>query len=586
LSHVSYQCGSRRRPIKRKAIGCSSAEIQLRIGEGAKKTVHWAILRLRNARAPPQMSTMPRISSLSLVTKPPREEEVSTPSEARTQLDEAFEAVRKLVEQWATTSEDVTFRAFEKALVTAVLAVGRAAIVSFLTLREYKVAGETADDVERGGRRFRKAPAIARNLTTMFGVVRYTRLYMREVTQGKRRGFHPLDMALGLLPDRLSWNVLALAVRLATKLSFAEARSTLSQFVPNAPSTEVIEKAVLGLGRYTAEWFEHAPAPDDDGDVLVIMIDSKGAPTATDTELSRRRGKRKKRRLPKSPRHRGRARRGRRPKKPRRKKGDKSKNAKMATMVVMYTLKRHGSHLLGPINRKVYASFAPKKHALVVARREADKRGFGQDSGKLVQLVTDGDQDLACYAKEYLPNALHTMDVMHVIERLWSAGECIHREGTSELQAWVETQKDRLYRGRVDLIVRELRRRFEATPKTGPGNRGKRKRLAGILRYIEKREGQMPYDELIDQDLELGSGSVEGAVKNVIGKRFDHGGMRWIKERAEALLQLRCIEVNGDWDAFIDRVHDQMRGNAIRDGTPRRLQSSSPNPLPSIQEAA
>ena len=42
------------------------------------------------------------------------------------------------------------------------------------------------------------------------------------------------------------------------------------------------------------------------------------------------------------------------------------------------------------------------------------------------------------------------------------------------------------------------------------------------------------------------TGTVEGVVNYVIAKRFDSGGMRWIKERAEHLLQLRCIEVNGD----------------------------------------
>ena len=199
--------------------------------------------------------------------------------------------------------------------------------------------------------------------------------------------------------------------------------------MPDAPSTEVIEQAVLGLGRHTADWFEQVPAPDGDGEVLVIMIDSKGAPTATDSELSRRRGERRHRRLPASPRHRGRHRRRRWGKKPRRKKGDKSKNARIATMVVMFTLKRHGTKLLGPINRKLYASFAPKRHAFAIARRDATKRGFGPGAGKLIQIVTDGDPDFATYATEYFPEAMHTVDVMHVIEKLWAAGECCFFEG-------------------------------------------------------------------------------------------------------------------------------------------------------------
>jgi len=31
----------------------------------------------------------------------------------------------------------------------------------------------------------------------------------------------------------------------------------------------------------------------------------------------------------------------------------------------------------------------------------------------------------------------------------------------------------------------------------------------------------------------------------VLAKRCDHGGMRWIKERVQAVTQLRCIVVNG-----------------------------------------
>ena len=137
---------------------------------------------------------------------------------------------------------------------------------------------------------------------------------------------------------------------------------------------------------------------------------------------------------------------------------------------------------------------------------------------------------------------------MHVVEKLYEAAGAIHREGSQELHEWASDQKDRLYTGRIDEIIDELRRALDARPKTGPGNKGKRERLADIIRYLDKRKHQMNYDELARQDLELGSGAVEGAVKHVIGYRFDHGGMRWIRERAEALLQLRCIEINGDWD--------------------------------------
>jgi len=81
--------------------------------------------------------------------------------------------------------------------------------------------------------------------------------------------------------------------------------------------------------------------------------------------------------------------------------------------------------------------------------------------------------------------------------------------------------------------------------------------LEKIRNYLNKRIDNIDYKTLQEQDLEISSGAVEGAVNYVIAKRFDSGGMRWIKERAEALLQLRCVEVNDDWDAFIDFVHDK-----------------------------
>lgn len=523
---------------------------------------------------------------LTLTCNPSDDSACRTPKVLRKDALDAAKELISMAEEWAVRPE-VSFKTFESELRPVLFALARAAITLFLARREEWLMKTQPAPVEVGDRQFRLAPAIARNLATLFGVVRYKRTYMREVADGPRRGFFPLDVDLGLTSDRISFNVLSRATLLATKLSFAEARSTLQMFVPNTPSTEVIEQAVLGLGRHTADWFTSQPPPEDDGDVLIIMFDGKGAPMATETELDRRRGKRKKRRKAPSPRHRGRLGRKRHPKKPRRKKGDKSKNAKMATMVVMYTLKRSGKKLLGPLNRRVYASFAAKRHAFEFARREADKRGFPEDSGKLVQLVTDGDQDLATYGSEYFPSATHTIDIIHVIEKLWQAGECLFREGSSELQAWIDQQKDRLYRGEIDDILDELWCRLEATPKTGPGNKGRRKRLDAVGQYIANRGAErMNYDELLAQDLEISTGMIEGAIKNVIGRRFDFGGSRWIKERAEALLQLRCIEVNGDWEAFMSYVHDRLRAETKDTVIHLRVQSRTPADLPVVKKAA
>ena len=64
-------------------------------------------------------------------------------------------------------------------------------------------------------------------------------------------------------------------------------------------------------------------------------------------------------------------------------------------------------------------------------------------------------------------------------------------------------------------------------------------------------------------------GQVEGAVRHVVGERLDCAGMRWTPERAEALLHLRCLEINGAWDKFFAWLQqgwcDRLaKGEAVR----------------------
>lgn len=252
----------------------------------------------------------------------------------------------------------------------------------------------------------------------------------------------------------------------------------------------------------------------------------------------------------------------------------------------MYTLKygrdaKGETVLLGPINRWVYASYAPKRHAFAVARREADKRGFPAESERIIQIVTDGDEDLERYRREIFPDAVHTLDIMHALQYVYKAGGCLYREGSSELQSWFDRKKALLYDGKAKKLLADLKRhRSRDIPRTGPGTKAKRDKLTKVIDYLEKRIDMMEYDLLRAEDLEIASGSVEGAVKHVVAKRFDNGSMRWIKERAEALLQLRAIEINGHWDKFIAFVHARVLETQVAEMDLTRLLTDKPAPLP------
>jgi len=542
-----------------------------------------------------QRPPMPKITrptaQLSLVMTPRRDaaRDDFSLAERLEHLDEALAKVRELALFWPTTRSDELFEDFEVLLRELLCGVGRAGSELMLGAAEAKDHRERPRKYAIGSTTYRMSTPEPRSFNTWFGVVRYSRSYARPVDGGV--GHYPLDFELGLLGDRISPNLLSTGARLATRMSFAEAREVLGWFVPQPPSTEVLEQAVLGLGRHTAGWFEVAPVPEDDGEVLVIMLDGKCVPTARASELQKRRGKRSERAPAASPRHRGRDMRKKRGRAPRRKKGDKSKNGKQVMMVVTYTLKREGRLLLGPLHRRMYASFGKKRHAFEYALEEAKRRGFGKGTDKTVQIVTDGDPDLHLYTDEYFstvdfPNRVATVDVVHVLEKLWDAGRARHREGSKALAAWVRVQENRLYGDKATLVLDELRVWLAETPKTGPGNKGRRKRLSDAIRYLERRLDKVAYGTYRAQDLEVGTGQVEGAIKYVIAKRCDHGGMRWIRQRAQAVIQLRCVDVNGHWHEFVRWALARLRAAALAGGRRARLQTNTPAKLPSVAHAA
>ena len=73
-------------------------------------------------------------------------------------------------------------------------------------------------------------------------------------------------------------------------------------------------------------------------------------------------------------------------------------------------------------------------------------------------------------------------------------------------------------------------------------------------RWERSDRNRMPYAAFIADGLDIGSGAVEGAIRNVVRVRLDGPGARWGLKRAEHVLHLRCILVSGLWDRFSKQV--------------------------------
>jgi hypothetical protein len=479
-------------------------------------------------------------------------------------------------------TSDASFWLFEKQLLVRMATLGVLLIRLFLTARHERLDLKPYLD----NARYRIGDDYAeRTLKTFHGEVTYGRQYLISRRGGD--GLFPLDAELGLTIDRLSPWVMQWVARLATRMSFNASRMVCKAVLHWAPATETIEQVVLGMGRAAAPFMKQLKAPDNDGEVLVIEVDGKCPPTATDAELAKRRGKRK----PKHEascecgcqRHRGQAKRQARGRKKRRKKGDKSKNGKEVSVVVMYTLKRgKDGRLHGPMNKKMYATFAGRAAAAAWARAEATKRGFGPKTKKTVQIVVDGAKGLKHQLEPLFPKAIFTLDVCHVIERLWTLGRHDHAEGSAELQACVDEWKSLVYAGRAKELVERLETMLGETSLHGPGTKGRRAALSEQIGYLKPRLEMMRYKEWIEADLVIASGQVEGAVRHLVGERFDCAGMRWTQAKAEALLHLRCIELNGDWQKYVSWFQGKTL-RRLRGGQRVKVQTDQPLPL---QQAA
>src|SRR3954447_21798627 len=232
---------------------------------------------------------------------------VDCPSTVEDLRHQAHERLDEILAFCSNETGPASFLEFETALLGLLRSLGCVLIQLFLRARHDRL-----DPVDWHARGYRTAdPAAERTLKTSCGEVTYPRAYLVP-RSGGGVGVHPLDVALGLTRDGFSPLIIGWFCRLATRVSFHVASELGGMFLGAAPPASAIEQWVLGLARPAYVYLSNGPLPEDEGEVLVIEIDGKPAPTATEQELARRRGPRAQHKQGcQCQRHRGRAKRGR-----------------------------------------------------------------------------------------------------------------------------------------------------------------------------------------------------------------------------------------------------------------------------------
>lgn len=463
----------------------------------------------------------------------------------------------------ARSATTASLNDIETSLWRALLALGRALIALYLAR---VVARPRSTDYVHDGAKFVLAETATSEIGTRFGKVVFERPVGRRVGWRRSTCDRPIDRALGLCGGFSLATVMSVT-RLCAQLAFANARTSFAQFCEWSPSQRATLRMVDAVGAQARPFLEGASVPDGDGEILVLQVDGGGAPHIDLAELLLRQRPRTKRSG--TARHRRRDRRRAR-QRPRRAKGDKTKNAKVAFVGAIYTLRRADDGTCeGPIHKRLYATFESHAALFKWLHHEAVKRGYGT---KRTLFLADGAEAIWDQQAIWFPKAEPCIDWVHIVEKLWAAGRCLHREGSDQLAAWVRDRVRELRsRSGADKVSTALSAAFSSIAKTGPGNKAKREKLLDVLTHIGKHRHRMRYHALRRDDLDIATGIIEGAIRNLVRMRLDGPGMRWSRGRSEWVLHLRCILLNGQWDEFA--AHLAHRGPLQLAATPTPTRS-------------
>jgi len=303
------------------------------------------------------------------------------------------------------------------------------------------------------------------------------------------------------------------------------------------------------------------PPPETEGSILVIQADGKGVPMVrTDS-------------APQS------ARRG---------KGQKRTKKKEAVVTAIYTIEPYfrtaqeviNALLRGeaageaeqsvapsrprrptPVGKEVRATLAGKDVAF-----ERLTRRVAQREGKYIRhraALTDGAEPLQRQVNERLSMFTLILDIIHAVEYLWQAANALLGETNPDRTAWVREYLSLILSGRTTEVIQALEERVEDPSLSA----SQRKAVNSTIGYYRRNLPYMQYDQYLAQGWPIGTGVVEGACGHLVKDRMEQSAMRWTRPGAQAVLDLRAVRINDDWDEY-QRFHRHCQHRRLYDTRP------------------
>jgi hypothetical protein len=143
-----------------------------------------------------------------------------------------------------------------------------------------------------------------------------------------------------------------------------------------------------------------------------------------------------------------------------------------------------------------------------------------------------------------LPGSKGLLDIYHASEHRAGCAQVRYGEGAAA-KAWVDEGREALLTAGAAGVQEQV-----AAARAGVRSGAKREALDDLARYFGRRSAYLGYAGRLACGQSIGSGLVEGACKQVIGRRRKQTGARWRVRRANRMATL-CCTLHGDtWDGY------------------------------------
>ena len=411
---------------------------------------------------------------------------------------------------------------------------------------ERVVKAQGADGVLRN----QKRRETTRPLGMLFGNVQVIRLAYQAPGVV---GLHPMDASLQLPDELYSYGVRRLVAERVARDSYQDVVDLMASRTGAPVGKRQLEELAIRAATDFEEFYAtRTVKPEDTTDLLVLTFDGAGiivrpedlrpATQKAAANTTRKLGTRLT-------------------------KGEKRNRKRMAEVAAIYSVAPfprtvmdvvHDLRPVQEVDKKRPRPFNKQVSASVVHDAEQEIRQKFQEAlrrdpkrkRRWVALV-DGNKDqisvIRKVANELGVQITLILDLMHVLEYLWKAAYCFHADGTKQAEAWVEQRLIGLLQGQTaGYLAKGMRRNAEAQALSAKD----RKSVDDCARYLVNHSKLLHYDRALRDGLPIATGVIEGACRYLVRDRMDRTGARWSLAGAEAVLRLRALVTNGDFDDY------------------------------------